>query len=276
MAQTFTNEHREALRAVASSADVDVLEAMLILSRAIDPSVDLEECRDLIDELSLSLQPRIDAEYDDRGRLDQFVRGMRDLGFRGNSDHYYDARNTLISEVLSRRTGIPISLCVLFMEVGKRVGVDVRGVGFPFHFLLKAVDVPGVFVDPFFGIIRDENSCKELLQEVSGGTLDFRDEFLRTVESRHVFIRILRNLKTLHKSAGAMGPALEYCELILMFDPEQSAEYRDRGTISLALGEWTRAVDDLSTYLAMTPDAPDRSVVLGQLQWVLHQQHSVH
>lgn len=276
MSGVFSAEDREAMRVLAACPEVDVLEAMLVLSRALDPRVDPEDCRDHIDELAMALRPRVDREHDERSRLEQFVLGMRDLGFRGNSDHYYDARNTSLSEVLQRRTGIPISLSVLYMEVAKGVGIDIRGVGFPYHFLLKAVDVPGVFVDPFFTTTRDEKSCADLLHEVSGGTLEFRDEFLRTVESRHVFIRVLRNLKALHKNAGAMGPALEYCELILMFDPEQPVEYRDRGTISLALGEWNRAVDDLSTYLAMTPDAPDRSLVLAQLQWVLHQQYSVH
>ncbi len=276
MTPVIPDRDRDALHELAKSADVDVLQAMLILSRALDPQVDVEECRDRIDELSVKVQSRVDRGHDERSRVEQFVAGMRELGFRGNSDHYYDPRNTSLSEVLQRRTGIPIALSVLFMEIGKRVGIDVRGVGFPYHFLLKAVDVPGAYVDPFFGTVRDERSCADLLHEVSGGTLEFRDEFLRTVEGRQVFVRVLRNLKALHKNAGAIGAALEYCELILRFDPEQPIEYRDRGTISLALGEWNRAVDDLSTYLAMNPTAYDRSVVLGQLQWVLNQQHLVH
>lgn len=272
----FSPAARERFRRMAQAADVDVLEAMLVLGCAINPEVDAEECRDRLDQICAELQPIVDDADGEADRVEAFVAGMRRLGFRGNTDHYYDARNTLISEVLERRTGIPISLAVLSIEVGRRIGVDLRGVGFPYHFLLKAVDVPGLYVDPFFGTTRDEASCAQLLDELSGGTLEFRPEFLRTVEGREIFVRVLRNLKLLHKNAGAIGPALEYCELILLFDPEQPAEYRDRGTISLALGEWNRAVDDLSTYLAMTPNAPDRPVVLGQLQWVLHQQNSVH
>lgn len=272
----FDEEARDAFRALACADEVDVLEAMLVLDRGIDPSVNIEECRDRIDEIAETLRPAVDDESDERARVEAFVDGLRDLGFRGNTEHYYDARNTLLSEVLERHTGIPISLSVLAMELARRLGIDLRGVSFPYHFLLRAVDVPDLFVDPFFGITRDAESCEQLLQEMSGGTLEFRDDFLRVVEGRQVFVRVLRNLKTLHKNAGAISPALEYCELILLFDPEQSAEYRDRGTISLALGEWNRAVDDLSTYLAMTPDAPDRPTILGQLQWVLHQQNGVH
>lgn len=272
----FGPEVRAAFGALAAKSDVDALEAMLLLSRALDPAVDLDDCHARIDELCDAVRARVDGESTELGRIDALVRGMREIGFRGNTDHYYDARNTLMSEVLERRTGIPISLAVLYMEVAKRVGVEVRGVNFPYHFLLKAVDAPGVFVDPFFGMTRDEVSCAHLLREVSGDSLELRNEYLRPVDERQIFVRVLRNLKTLHKNEGAIGPALEYCDLILLFDPEQPAEYRDRGTISLALGEWSRAVDDLSTYLAMTPTAHDRPVILGQLQWVLHQQASVH
>lgn len=267
---------RAKLVAMATSDRFDLLEAMLLLCRAIDPEVDTEDARDEIEEIANTIRPWADAEDGEHARVEALVVGMRELGFRGNSEQYYDPRNSMLSEVLVRRTGIPISLSVLFIEVGKRLGIDLRGVGFPFHFLVKAVDVAGLYVDPFFAMTRDESSCVELLAELSGETVPFRSEHLQTVTEKQIFIRVLRNLKSIHIESGAMSAGLDYCELILTIDPEQPAEYRDRGTICLTLGVWNRAVDDLSTYLAMTPQAPDRSTILGQLQWVLHQQNSVH
>lgn len=267
--------YHQALVGLADDEEVDLLEAMLLLCVAHDQSTDTEHCRDMLDDIADRLRSEVIA-VEGEERVERFVAGMREIGFRGNADHYYDERNSLLSEVLERRTGIPISLAVVFMEVGARLGIELRGVNLPFHFLLKAIDLPDLFVDPFFTTTRDTASCAQLLAEVSGGTVGFQDQHLRTVDARQVFVRVLRNLKTLRKQAGAMDDALELCELILSFDPEQPGEYRDRGTICLARGEWNRAIDDLSTYLAMTPAAPDRSIVLGQLQWVLHQQSSVH
>lgn len=262
--------------AARRDGDVDLLEMMLLLSRAIDGDVDTEECRDQLVELGAAVRDRLDGENVERDRVEIFVDLMRDLGFRGNQEHYYDPRNSLLSEVLQRRTGIPISLSILFMEVGKLVDIELRGVSFPYHFLLKAVDVPDLYVDPFFGTTRTTASCRQLFHELCGGTLEFRDEFLQCVEERQVFVRVLRNLKEIHKQGGAVWAALEYCDMILEFDPEQPTEYRDRGSICLAIGEWNRAVDDLSTYLAMSPTADDREVILGQLQYVLTQHNSVH
>lgn len=268
--------HDELLAAARHDDEPSLLDLMLLLSRAIDDSTDPDECRVRLAELSAVVGDRLEQVRDERERVDLFVQFMRGLGFRGNSEHYYDPRNSLLPDVLSRRTGIPISLCILHMEVARPLGLELQGVSFPFHFMLKAVGVPDLYVDPFFGTCRDVSSCRALLAELSGGTVEFRDDFLGTVDSRQIFVRVLRNLKEIHKQSGAVWAALAYCDLILEFDPEQPLEYRDRGTICLATGEWNRAVDDLSTYLAMAPTAPDRETVLGQIQYVLRQQKIVH
>jgi regulator of sirC expression with transglutaminase-like and TPR domain len=272
----FPTAVRDVLLDMAARDEFDLLDAMLWLSRVIEPDTDAEHCRDLIDSLAEAIREDVRRTKRDSVRIRRFVSAMRDLGFRGNVEHYYDPRNTAFSHVLERRTGIPISLAIAFIEIGRRVDVPFDGVGFPFHFLLRSADLPDVFVDPFFGTVRDADSCRALLDEVSGGTVDFRDQFLQPIDERSIFVRVLRNLKNIHKEAGQMDLAMAYCQLILAFDPEQPVEYRDRGTIALALGEWNLAVDDLSTYLAMIPDAADRSVVLGQIQYVLHQQNSIH
>lgn len=267
---------RELLAAARGAADVELLDVMLLLAHGIDPHVEPDDCRTRIDELAELARAAMDPHEAEPARVRAFVEAMRSFGFHGNRENYYDPRNSLLPDVLERRTGIPIALAVLFMEVARLAGLALRGVNFPFHFLLRSADAPNLFVDPFFCVVRDEASCADLLYEISGGTMAAHAEHLRPIDARQIFVRVLRNLKNIQKQSGAVYGALEYCDMILEFDPEQPLEYRDRGSICLALGEWNRAVDDLSTYLAIAPTAPDRSVVLGQLQYVLSQHNSVH
>lgn len=270
------NVRRRLLEVARSGDDVGLTDMMLTLARGIDPGVDPEACRARILELAQVAKAAMRPHGCEPARVRAFVDAMRSLGFHGNRDSYYDPRNSLLPDVLERRTGIPISLAIAFMEVARHAGLELRGVNFPFHFLLRAADATGLFVDPFFCVVRDEASCADLLYEISGGTMIAHHDHLRPVDERQIFVRVLRNLKNISKQSGAVHAALDYCNVILEFDPEQPLEYRDRGSICLALGEWDRAVDDLSTYLAIAPTAPDRALVLGQLQYVVSQHNSVH
>ena len=266
---------RSAFEDAVAAPDFDMLEAMVLLESALDPDADPEQTLTGIQDVTAFVGDAL-GNTDGIARLYRFVDAMRLAGFQGNTENYHDPWNTMIGRVVGRRTGIPISLAIVYAEVARRLGLALHGVNFPYHFLLTADDVPGRWIDPFFGIIRDRHSCDALLRELSGGTLGLLDSHLQAVPSRDVIVRVLRNLKTLHKRNGSVPDAVDYCDLILRVDPELPPEYRDRGTLSLALGEWNRAIDDLSTYLAMRPTSPDRATVLAQLQWVLEQQTAVH
>lgn len=120
-------------------------------------------------------------------------------GFAGNSDDYYDPRNSLLHEVLERRLGIPITLSVVALEVGRRIGVPLSGIGLPGHFLLRDKVDPTVFVDPFHGgRLLDETGCRRLHRTMVGGGAAWDPEFLDPVSRRSIVLRMLGNLKAIY------------------------------------------------------------------------------
>jgi regulator of sirC expression with transglutaminase-like and TPR domain len=128
---------------------------------------------------------------------------FRDLGFAGNEDDYYDPRNSYLDDVLERRTGIPISLAVVMMEVGRRVGVPLSGVSMPGHFLVRDKVDPEVFIDPFArGIVLDRRGCQLRFHGVHGVTATFDPAFLEPVGRRAIVDRMLANLEGI---AGVRG-----------------------------------------------------------------------
>lgn len=189
-------------------------------------------------------------------------------GFQGNEENYYDPRNSYLNEVLDRRLGIPITLALVAMEVGRRVGLRFSGVGLPGHFILKHPQAGGdLFFDPFRGgaeITLDD--CREIVSKVSGGLLPLRGEHLRPATKLEILIRILRNLKGAYERANDLPRALAAVERILILDPEDHDEIRERGMILSKMGLTTKALVDLETYLRLEPDAVDTDEVWEQVR----------
>jgi regulator of sirC expression with transglutaminase-like and TPR domain len=122
---------------------------------------------------------------------------FRDLGFGGNGDDYYDPANSWLDDVLARRVGIPITLAVVMMEVGRRIGVPLWGVSMPGHFLVRDKVDPDVFVDPFArGRMLDRDGCVARFHAVQGPGSVFDDSFLEPVGRTAILGRMLANLET--------------------------------------------------------------------------------
>lgn len=217
-----------------------------------------------IDELAEPLTRRqlagLPAAAQARALADQlFVRA----GFRGNTADYYDPRNSFLDEVLARRTGIPISLSVLYVEVARRAGVRASPVGFPGHFLASIDDGDGsrLVIDPFNGGgVRSEEALGELLRR-SGSTLEYSEELLAPTPVRQVVSRMLMNLRGVYTMRG------EYARLLVVFDrllelwPDSIDELRDRGFLFARLGAPDAALADLARYLERAPHAADAAEV---------------
>jgi regulator of sirC expression with transglutaminase-like and TPR domain len=165
-------------------------EACLLIAAAANPQLDVAKYVGLIDGIAYSCPaPLLDT------MLDHIYNG---LGFAGNLTDYYDPRNSLLDHVLDRRLGIPISLAVVVMEVGRRIGVPVSGIGMPGHFLLRDKVDPEVFIDPFSGRLLNKADCLRLHQRLTGGSA-WSEEFLLPVERRMIVVRVLTNLKEVAK-----------------------------------------------------------------------------
>jgi regulator of sirC expression with transglutaminase-like and TPR domain len=190
--------------------------------------------------------------------------------FRGNEKEYYDPRNSFLNEVLDRRLGIPITLCILYLEVAARNGLQLQGVGFPGHFLVKCPvsgGLPGdLFIDPFNGgDILAADECVARFRGALHGR-EFDPRFLEAVNPPQILARMLHNLKKIYVEAGDDVRALWVIDRLLILAPGNLEERRDRGLLSARLGGTAAAVKDLSDYLEGAPQASDAGEVAALLQ----------
>ena len=194
-------------------------------------------------------------------------------GFSGNTDNYYDPRNSFLNDVLDRRTGIPISLSVLYMEIGRRLGVRIDGVGMPGHFLVKlTLDGFPIYFDPFNrGERLDEEGCRKKLRLLYGEDFAFDPACLNPVSKSQILSRMLTNLKSIYFGRQDFRRALLVLDKMLLIQPNSGVDLRDRGVAHYKLNQLSRAIADWSRYLEANPAAEDREEtkknihLLGQL-----------
>lgn len=173
-------------------------------------------------------------------------------GLRGNTDEYYDPRNSYLNEVLDHKQGIPISLAVIYMEVGRRINFPLHGVGMPGHFLVKHVSGDQEFlVDPFDqGKRLTLKHCQEILDRIYGGKLTLHPTYLQAMEKKAIVSRMLFNLKGIYYQREEYQKALNIVERILMLNPGMLTEIRDRGILYMQTSLFSKALSDLERYLA--------------------------
>ena len=180
--------------------------------------------------------------------------------FNGNAGNYYDARNSFLNEVIDRGKGIPITLSVIFIEVAKRLGVKLFGVGMPGHFIVKYVDEEQeVFFDPFNGgKILTEHDCRQKIEEMYNDQVKFNSSFLQACTKKEILSRMLQNLKGVYFNASNMNKALGVIERLLLINPDSMVELRDRGLVCFTLKKYSQAHVDLAAYVKASPHAEDR------------------
>ena len=255
---------------------MDLARACLMIAQDAYPALDIERYLGDIERLAIRLRARTPQSGSPEERvvaLNQFLYG--DLGFRGNAEDYYDPRNSYLNEVLDRRTGIPITLGIVYMELGRRVGLPLEGVSFPGHFLVRLRLRSGTLVlDPFAGgLPQSEAELRKRLARVvperaTGGVPLAElplEQFLEPASKRQILARVLRNLKGIYREADQPERMLEVLNRMLVVAPEASADLRDRGYVYQKLECWRPALKDLTDYLEREPDAPDIDDVRASL-----------
>lgn len=223
-------------------AELALDEAMLLIAAEAEPGVDVDHHLRSLDRL---------ADGCPAPTLDALVRHLFvDLGFAGNRDDYYDARNSYLDQVLERRLGIPISLAVLAMVVGRRVGVPLAGVGMPGHFLVQDKVEPDVFVDPFRGAVLDVAGCAQVFRTVHGPGAPFDERYLEPVGAHTILRRVLANLATVHRAAGARTALAGALCLRAAIPGANTAERRELAEALAAAGQFTAAAEVLDALAA--------------------------
>jgi regulator of sirC expression with transglutaminase-like and TPR domain len=195
------------------------------------------------------------------------------LGFRGNRESYYDPRNSFLNEVIDRRTGIPITLTVVYIEVAKRIGFPIKGVGMPYHFIAKHESESGdLFIDPFnAGGLLGSAGCDELITRMSGGKIELQPEHLQAVTNKQILTRMLSNLLAVY-SPTDHSRARAAIDRILLINPDSPSHIRDRGLLLAAIGDRTRALADLERYIELVPNASDGDKIREQIKSVRQSQ----
>lgn len=197
------------------------------------------------------LEARVDA-------LNRYL--FNELGFAGNREQYEDPRNSCLNEVLDRRTGIPISLCLVYIEVARRAGLRAEGVNFPGHFLVRALqdlhtDDPdaGLIVDPFHsGAILNEHDCRMLLNRHMGEDAAWEPALLARATRRQILVRMLVNLKRLYVRWRSFPQARLVTDLLIALTPSAVSELRDRGLLAYHMNDFPAALRDLEDYLKLS------------------------
>ena len=255
---------------MVSSEDeqVNLAEAALLIAAEEYPRLDVEV---YLDKLDLFGDIARDQAAQARDAMD-FISALNatlfeSLGFRGNRESYYDPRNSFLNEVIDRRTGIPITLTLIYIEVARRIGFAVKGVGLPFHFIAKHEAESGdVFIDPFNeGRVLGVAACAELVTKMSDGKVDLKPEHIESVGNKQILTRLLSNLLAIY-STSDHSRALAAIERILLINPDSTPHIRDRGLLLAVAGDSVNAITELERYLAHAPRAADIDVIREQIK----------
>lgn len=246
--------------------DVPLARAALLVAQGEQPGLDIDACEAQLREWGRRLEARVHPAAEPLAHVEtanELLFG--ELGFRGNEEDYSDPRNLLLDEVMERRTGIPITLAVVYVEVCRAAGLDMRGVGMPGHVIVRNAARPDeetLFVDVFRGgALLTVADCEGIVRSIYGSATPFRDHLLDPVTPRQLLQRLLHNLKANALRRGDEAQAERAIELLLVLAPWDLDEMRDRGRLRERLGRYAEALTDLETYLEYRPGARDAATI---------------
>lgn len=249
--------------------EINVANAALYLAQEEYPDLEVAEYLNALDTMAAEVAERLPLEnYPLRiiQTISQYL--FDDLGFRGNVDQYYDPRNSYLNQVIERRTGIPLTLSLVYLEIAGRIDFPMVGVNMPGHFLIRpTVAEMEIFVDPFHqGEILFAEDCQNRLSQIFGRSIDIQPEFVAPVGPRQFLGRMLGNLRAIYLSRGELSKALAVIDRILLLFPDSLDDRRDRGVLYYHLGQWIEAQHELEAYLSEAPAAADSTTILNLLQ----------
>lgn len=243
---------------------VPIEEIAFLVAREKHPSLDRTVYRERIDEFARRAAIRVANVQGGHQVAEALGRYLfEEEGFRGNSSDYYNPANSFLNDVMDQRRGIPITLSILYIAIGRRLGLPLSGVAFPGHFLVRFDDPFGAFfVDPFHqGKILTESDCRRRLQDLFGGEIPFHPEFVMPSRHREILVRMLTNLKVIYMTRREFAMALQILNRILLFNPLGMEEMKERGLVYYHMECFGKALQDLETYLSTAPAPQDKTLI---------------
>ncbi len=255
---------------LGSDAEIDLAWGALLIAKTEYPDLNVERYLHRLDRLAQEATAG-DVEGDPLRRfhrLREFL--FEEAGFRGNAEEYLDPRNSFLNDVLDRKVGIPITLSLVLMEVGRRLGLEIQGIGLPAHFIVGIqIGRSQVLLDPFNGgTLLTADSAQELVSRVLGRRVTLQQEHFTPVSKRQFLTRMLNNLKAIYWRTERWAKVLPVVERLLALEPDASSEIRDRGVVLVKLGEVKRGIADWERYLSLYPQTSDAETVRQHLRRV--------
>ena len=263
--------HLESFAALLCREDFDLSEACLLIAQDAYPDLDIAHYLARIDALAATVRGRVAIDAFPAQKLVALNRYLfQELGFRGNAGDYYDPNNSYLNQVIERRTGIPITLSILYMEIGRRLGLRLQGVSFPGHFLVKLqVSAGQLVLDPFGGgsALSEAELRARLARVLSQHEAETRslEPYLQAAAPRQILARLLRNLKGIYQQSEHAQDTLDVAQRMVMVEPHAAEAVRDRGLAYHRLECFRAALADLQDYLRRRPQAPDAEEIRGKI-----------
>lgn len=270
----MTSPARERFTALVSGPeeDLDLAEAALLIAQEEQPDLDVAHYLKRLDQLADAVRAELPPSPTHNDTLQCLnIHLFFKEGLRGNTDEYYDPRNSFLNEVLETKVGIPITLSVIYMEVGRRLGLALVGIGFPGHFLVRYSGPDGErILDPFLGgASLSEAQLAAKLRSMYGENNPLAaqvSKLLTPATKKEILTRMLGNLKGVYLNKGDFERALSIIDRMVLIRPDAATEFRDRGAVQQRLGRMQGAVRDFEKYLELAPDAPDTDRIRTLIQ----------
>lgn len=249
----------------------DLARAALLVAAEEYASLDVDAYLARLDQLARELEARLSRQGSARHQIAQMNALLfHEYGFLGNTVAYYDPRNSYVNEVLDRRTGLPLTLSLVYAEVGRRAGLPVFGISLPGHFIAGYQAEAGerFLIDPFNqGQLLTGEECQRLVQQSLGHPVALDTALLAPADPRQTVARLITNLKIAYVRRGDVARAIRSSELLSLVLPTVE-ELRERGLLRYRSGDLRGAARDLTDYLAQAPDGANTADVRGHLRWI--------
>ena len=228
--------------------------------------LDIEQYIQKINQMGMTLKESINDVKNPTyliSVLNEFL--FENLGFVGEMDDYYNPKNNFLNEVIEKKSGLPITLSILYVEIAKFIGLDLKIIGFPSHVLVKYNEE--MILDPFNdGRLLDIDDLQEILDRNFDGQLEFEPEFLDEITSEQVLVRLARNLKNSYFQSYANEKALKCVNMTLAIEPDSPEDIRDKGILEEKLLNHDTALKYLNHYLEINPNAEDVDIILEMIR----------
>jgi regulator of sirC expression with transglutaminase-like and TPR domain len=258
---------------------IDLAHGALSIAKSAYPDLDESVYLDYLDRIAAKIEPDFAADEDPAGFIAAINHVLFDKErFRGNREDYYDPDNSFLNRVIDRKTGIPITLSVIYIEIARRLGLDVHGVGLPGHFIVALYHRSGeFFIDPFNrGDIRTLDDCLEIVRDYTSGAEASGLHWLKPVGKTEILARMLRNLKLIYARQDNDVMLFKMTHWILTLQPDAPFELRERALLYEAMGNPDRAIADWERFVTLVGEQKMGTEIRARIDYLKKQQSRIH